>query len=232
MNSFVICKITSQINKMNTKEQIAPKEPMRSFLQEGKEPVISRIAKLVERYPSRRQAAEAWGLNYSTLQNYFKRADEEPNPRRKVLESISRVEGVTIEWLLTGIGSEEMHGKMGGESEQLRVHKKPIATISDSAEQSIARIADLLRLLKGDDLLNLASMLGLKGIETLLYLLDEDNIKLLKLDRVVKDAILGKHYPNNGVQVENNDKQGRECGHASGTEIAPESLASGKRKAV
>lgn len=43
------------------------KAPQGSFPADGKEPIIERIFRLVERYPSRNAAARAWGINEGTL---------------------------------------------------------------------------------------------------------------------------------------------------------------------
>lgn len=218
-----------EINIMNTKEPSERKVRIGSFPDGTKEPVISRIAKLVKRYPSRRQAAEAWGVNYSTLQNYFKRASMQPNPRRQVLEAISRCENVSVEWLLTGIGDVDT----GDEERKFWVYKEPIiATTTTSVARDISRITDLLGLLKNDDLSKLAEILGLKGVEILLYLLDDDNIRLLKLDRVIKDKILGKHYPEDEELTALNDANGRECGLDSRNETEEETLTSYSKRAV
>ncbi|MFT4463925.1 MAG: hypothetical protein ACMX3H_02935 [Sodalis sp. (in: enterobacteria)] len=191
--------------------------------------MISRIAKLVKRYPSRRQAAEAWGVNYSTLQNYFKRASMQPNLRRQVLEAISRCENVSVEWLLTGIGDVDTEN----EERKLWVYKEPIVvTTTTSVARDISRITDLLGLLKDDDLSKLAEILGLKGVEILLYLLDDDNIRLLKLDHVIKDKILGKDYPENEALAALNDANGRESGFDGEMETGEEILVSNSKRAV
>ena len=82
------------------------KIPKGIFPEEGKEPVISRIFKLVDRYPSRSDAARVWDMNINTLQNYYKRKDICPIPRRAQLLKIAEQEKVSLEWLLTGIGND------------------------------------------------------------------------------------------------------------------------------
>ena len=53
-------------------------------------------------------------------------------------------------------------------------------------------------------------MLARKGIETILYLLDEDNIKLLKLDRVMKEKVLGLQ-PKTLEEAARLDEEARLC---------------------
>ncbi|MCX8957189.1 hypothetical protein EHW65_07875 [Erwinia psidii] len=211
---------------MNKKEPKQRKIPQSSFPENRKEPVISRIAKLVERYPSRRQAAAAWGINYSTLQNYFKRANEEPSPRKGVLEAISRCEGVSMEWLLTGVIDGTSVNALLPENPK-RTQKEPFET---DITNDLSKIVELLKLLNKEDLSRLACMLGLKGAETILYLLDEDNLELLKLDKVVKEKILGRQ-PQTKIETDLNEQQARECDSDSFTQATPSSLTSGRKQA-
>ncbi|EHD3653141.1 hypothetical protein OYQ71_003814 [Salmonella enterica] len=93
---------------MEGKKPLPRKTPERSFLEQGKEPVIERVFKLVARYPSRSEAARAWGLNVNTMQNYYKRRHQQPAPlpRKQRLKKIAECEDVSMEWLLTGEGAE------------------------------------------------------------------------------------------------------------------------------
>ncbi|HCC3328770.1 TPA: hypothetical protein M4731_001385 [Salmonella enterica] len=192
-------------------------ERARSFPEQGKEPVIDRIADLARKHPSRSAAARAWGININTLNSYFKNESRAPAPRENLLQRIADSEGVSLEWLKNGTPKPP---------------KTPKSPEMDGERLEHDALYEMLSFLTIEERQQLTAMLARKGVETILYLLDEDNIKLLKMDRVIKDKVLGMHYPENAKQVDDNDKQGRECGHASGTEIAPESLASGKRKAV
>ena len=63
-------------------------------------------------------------------------------------------------------------------------------------------------------------MLARKGIETILYLLDEDNIKLLKLDRVMKEKVLGLQ-PKTLEEAARLDEEARECGSDNLGQKAP-----------
>ncbi|HDH0767794.1 TPA: hypothetical protein PIP00_002099 [Klebsiella pneumoniae] len=190
-------KNTNEISMMNTKEPNQRKIPEGTFQTGQKEPVIARIAELVGRYPSRRQAAQAWGINYSTLQNYFKRADDQPTPRKGVLEAIALHEGVSVEWLLTGIGDEARERTHGKAHNEFSVN----ATNND-----LTKISELLKLLRSDEVAMLANIMGRKGAEIVLYLLDEGNIKLLQLPQVVKDQILAAHSDDSSHVVADDKK--------------------------
>lgn len=150
-----------------------------SFDSNQKEPVIDRIARLVNRYPSRRQAAQAWDINYNTLQNYFKRAGLEPVPRKLVLEKIARKEGVTVDWLLTGVSSSEF-------KERPVIINKELKKTNPSA----LRLLDMLDFLGEEKINAIVKLLTLKGVERLTALLDEDNLNLMQLTGEKREAAL------------------------------------------
>ncbi|MFI7974181.1 helix-turn-helix domain-containing protein [Serratia marcescens] len=148
------------------------KELNRALPTQSKEPVIERIFRLVERYPSRSAAARAWGINVNTLKNYYRRQDIEPTPRHSQLLKIAEVEGVSIEWLTTGQGESP--------KSQERTSKAP----------GTDRLVDMLSFLTDEERRHLTEVLARKGVETVLYLLDEKNIKLLKRGDQEKDRML------------------------------------------
>ncbi|HFK2401402.1 TPA: hypothetical protein ACQ8ZY_005814 [Escherichia coli] len=175
------------------------KEHNGSFAPDSKEPVINRIFKLVDRYRSRNEAAKAWGININTLQNYYKRKDLSPVPRKTLLEKIAQCEGVSLEWLQTGEGKEpEMNIK--------RTRDSLVPPHSDLDD----KILSLIRFLSDSEKEALFQVLARKGIETLLFLLDEDNIRLLQMDRVVKEKILGIQ-PRTPEEQAFADNEAREC---------------------
>ncbi|CAM7418600.1 TPA: bacteriophage CI repressor [Escherichia coli] len=175
------------------------KEHNGSFAPDSKEPVINRIFKLVDRYRSRNEAAKAWGININTLQNYYKRKDLSPVPRKTLLEKIAQCEGVSLEWLQTGEGKEpEMNIK--------RTQDGLVPPHSDLDD----KILSLIRFLSDSEKEALFQVLARKGIETLLFLLDEDNIRLLQMDRVVKEKILGIQ-PRTPEEQAFADNEAREC---------------------
>lgn len=133
------------------------KEHNGSFAPDSKEPVINRIFKLVDRYRSRNEAAKAWGININTLQNYYKRKDLSPVPRKTLLEKIAQCEGVSLEWLQTGEGKEpEMNIK--------RTQDGLVPPHSDLDD----KILSLIRFLSDSEKEALFQVLARKGIETLL----------------------------------------------------------------
>lgn len=148
------------------------KELNRALPTQSKEPVIERIFKLVERYPSRSAAARAWGINVNTLKNYYRRQDIEPTPRQSQLLKISEVEGVSLEWLTTGTGEPPKNQKRA------------------NSEEREDKLVDMLSFLTEDERKGLTEVLARKGVETVLYLLDEKNIKLLKCPDWEKDRML------------------------------------------
>lgn len=188
------------------------KEPIRSFEEEAKEPVIQRVFQLVEhRYSSRSEAAKAWGINVNTLNNYYKRVELNPVPRKEQLQKIAACEGVSLEWLLTGAGE----GVKKAERTNMNKPKD--------------RLAEVLSFLTECERNSLAEVLARKGVETALYLLDEDNIKLLQLDRVVKAKVLGMQ---SNAAAALNDERAKECGADNGGEAASASLTDGRKQAV
>ncbi|EGE0785519.1 hypothetical protein DM227_09310 [Shigella flexneri] len=135
------------------------KAPQGSFPTDGKEPIIERIFRLVERYPSRNAAARAWGINEGTLKNYYNRRDYAPIPRPHQLKKIAESENVTLEWLMTGEGDVE-----------LKDSKEPKKENADNVD---AQILMFLSFLKPQEKQQVADVLGRKGAEQLLILLDE-----------------------------------------------------------
>ncbi|EAS6424833.1 hypothetical protein GLY72_19630 [Salmonella enterica] len=167
------------------------KKPQGSFPGQGKEPIIERIFKLVEKYPSRSEAARNWGINESTLKNYYKRRDITPIPRVNQLKKIAECEGVSLEWLQFGIGEEpketKLHHKMQANS----------ASISDID----AKILDLLSFLDDREKQRLIDVLGRKGAEHSLILLDSDIAELHALEGVRRLLALSlKNLPDDSVR--------------------------------
>ncbi|WP_273974871.1 hypothetical protein, partial [Serratia ureilytica] len=146
------------------------KEHERSLPDDRKEPIIERIFALVERYPSRNEAAKAWGININTLQNYYKRRELAPTPRHQLLEVIANHEGVSLEWLTDGIGEAPVNTK--------NEHKKEHT--STEVVDPDARLATLFSILSDREKQSLFEIIVRKGVDTVLRLSDERNIKLLQ----------------------------------------------------
>lgn len=190
------------------------KERQGSFVQGTKKPIIERISHLTRRHGSRSAAARAWGVNVNTLNSYFKNDVDPPMPRDNLLARIADSEGVSLSWL-----------KHGQEDEQ--AEKSIKAPESRFKDESLFQILDFL---SSEEKQQLAAMLARKGVETVLYLLDEDNIKLLKLDRVMKEKVLGLQ-PQTLEEAARIDKEARECGAVNLGQTLPDNLTSKKKQA-
>ncbi|HID9655235.1 TPA: hypothetical protein ACXJN2_002051 [Serratia marcescens] len=139
---------------------------------------------------SKYQAAKDWGINLSTLKNYFSR--QESVPRYEVLAKISELEGVTIDWLLGKEPSSEQH------------RPKPAADIltssmreTDSGNYSDAtliktdtKLASIFTILTEAEKQSLFEIIVRKGVDTVLQLNDERNIKLVQCNEAEKDKLL------------------------------------------
>lgn len=192
------------------------KTPQRSLPDDEKEPVIHRIFQLIEkRYSSRSEAANAWGMNVNTLGNYYKRAEQNPVPRNQQLQKIAECEGVSLEWLLTGEGDGP---------------KEPLKTNLNNIDLQLMSMLSFLTLSEKQ---NLIEVLARKGVETALYLLDEDNIELLRLDNVVKEKILGKRATKNLSEANTIDDEARErVSHDASQDKLTPNLKQDKKQAV
>ncbi|OFC61512.1 hypothetical protein [Candidatus Erwinia dacicola] len=189
------------------------KERKGSFESNGKEPFSERLKTLMHGR-NIKQCADDWDIKLSTLKNYFSRL--EARPRYEVLSKISNKEKVSIEWLLNGVGSNEPS------SQQKNTPNAKILWLN--------RLTEMLELLSDEDVEALTRQLTLKGVETILYLLDDDNIKLLRLDRVMKEKVLGLQ-PRTPEEVARDDEEARECGPDTEGETLPQSLASNSKRA-
>ncbi|WHQ26774.1 hypothetical protein MQ093_09620 [Edwardsiella anguillarum] len=155
------------------------KEPRGSFDEPGKEPIIERIFQLVERYPSRSEAARAWGINISTLKNYYKRREQAPIPRHSQIKKIAECEGVSLDWLLNGKESKETK-----EPEPFHSPQGEGVAIEGQCGFSATdiKLLTLLSFLSDSEKQSLAELLGRKGVEFTLSLLEKDTQGLLKLE--------------------------------------------------
>ncbi|EKP7085335.1 hypothetical protein P3994_003150 [Salmonella enterica] len=166
------------------------KEPSGSFPGQEKEPIIERIFKLVERYPSRSEAARKWGINESTLKNYYKRRDIAPTPRINQLRKIAECEDVSLDWLQFGVGEEPK------ETFTKRRSSNPLST-SDIDN----KILTFLSFLDDREKQRLIDVLGRKGAEHCLILLDGDINELHALEGVRRSLALSlKSIPEEKVR--------------------------------
>lgn len=181
------------------------KEPKGVFHEEGKEPVIERVFQLIDRYPSRSAAARAWGINVNTLKNYYRRQDIQPTPRKSQLSKIADVEGVSLEWLMTGSGDAPKSQERADRSQEG-------ATKSQGGDQLI----NVLSFLTERERQQLTELLVRKGVETVLYLLDENNIKLLQLPDDEKERLMALHEAKKGAFEDNQDNELSRPTHKAG----------------
>ncbi|MDV2055376.1 hypothetical protein RXS97_00890 [Salmonella enterica] len=164
------------------------KEQQGSFPEQGKEPIIERIFRLVERYPSRNAAARAWGINEGTLKNYYNRKDIAPTPRYNQLKKIAECEGVSLEWLQTGHGKEPKDSNLNNEG----------ALVTSDLDN---KILTFLSFLNDREKQRLIDVLGRKGAEHCLILLDSDINELHALEGVRRSLALSlKNLPEEKVR--------------------------------
>lgn len=156
------------------------KEPKRSFGDKDKEPIIERVFALVERYPSRNEAAKAWGININTLQNYYKRRDITPTPRKQLLEVIAHHEGVSLEWLMDGIGEPPKNTKKERNAER----------DGSSVNCYDIQLASIFSILTEEEKQSLFEILVRKGVDTVLRLKDDRNIQLIQCNESEKSRLL------------------------------------------
>lgn len=164
------------------------KEQQGSFPEQGKEPIIERIFRLVERYPSRNAAARAWGINEGTLKNYYNRKDIAPTPRYNQLKKIAECEGVSLEWLQTGYGEEPKDSNLNNKW----------ALVTSDLDN---KILTFLSFLNDREKQRLIDVLGRKGAEHCLILLDSDINTLHALEGVRRSLALSlKNLPEEKVR--------------------------------
>lgn len=185
------------------------------FPERQKKPIIERLAQLIRHHPSRSAAARAWGVNINTLNSYFKNELDPPMPRENLLAKIADYEGISLDWLKYG------------DNEAVSPENTKSTKNSDARDSLLT----MLGFLTDEEVEQLTSLLARKGVETMLYLLDEDNIRLLQMDRVVKEKILGIQPKTPEEQAFTNN-EARECdtSHSSCHE-QPKSLTTKRQQA-
>lgn len=164
------------------------------FPERQKKPIIERLAQLIRHHPSRSAAARAWGVNINTLNSYFKNELDPPMPRENLLAKIADYEGISLDWLKYGDNAAV----------------SPENTKNTRCGDVRDNLRTMLGFLTDDEVEQLTSLLARKGVETMLYLLDEDNIRLLQMDRIVKEKILGIP-PRTPEEQAFADNEAREC---------------------
>lgn len=176
--------------KMNV---LSEKETHGSFKSIEKERFTQRL-ELLLKGRSKYQAAKDWGINLSTFKNYFSRQGS--IPRYEVLEKISSHEHVSIEWLL---GRESSMHPEDWDYQEVSVTLKPSS--GDDSRPPMQRrnepssnyetgLASIFNILNEDEKKSLFELIARKGVDTVLQLKDERNLKLIQCPDYEKDRLL------------------------------------------
>ncbi|EKK8372448.1 XRE family transcriptional regulator [Salmonella enterica] len=115
----------------------------------GKESLATRLRQLIDKYKSARAAARAWGLSFSTLNNYLNRGTE---PAFSVMQTIAIKESVSLDWL--AFGSNELNV-----SHQQLTEQSSVAN-NDFANELLKRATPADK----EKLVNAICDIGIKGI--------------------------------------------------------------------
>ncbi|WP_336844769.1 hypothetical protein [Providencia rettgeri] len=175
------------------------KEPNSSFGSNEKEPVIERVFQLVERYPSRSAAARAWGINVNTLKNYYTRRDIEPVPRKPQLIKIAETEGVSLDWLLHGVGEKpSIISEIKADNINCEAKEK---SMNHSTESKSDKLIELLSLLTDDEKNQLYESIARKGVDSILQLIFEfASLPPSEFDRAIRLAKQIREGASDGSQ--------------------------------
>lgn len=172
-----------------------PKENEFAFVGDRKESFRDRLEKLIGKR-SVRAAAKDWGLPTSTINNYLHKGTE---PALRVVMTIAEAETVSLEWLAAGLNknliAKNSPTESSNENEIVRsdVERKLFEQLSFLTEREKQKLVEVF---------------ARKGVETILHVLDDNNIKLLQLPDVIKEQILAIHTPGTDAV----DLEARECG--------------------
>lgn len=157
-----------------------------SFTPLGKETFRDRILLLIGDR-SVRLAAKAWGLSYSTLNNYLTR---DTVPALNVAQSIAQIEGVSLDWLATGHESNE--GRENIESPHMTNPLIP---------EHLLGLIGMMEILTPEEANQVLRVFKKKGVDLLLELTDETSLELLLLPMTTKKlAITLKNYPESRIR--------------------------------
>ncbi|WP_053091602.1 MULTISPECIES: helix-turn-helix domain-containing protein [Serratia] len=151
-----------------------------AFPDGGKESFKDRLQQLIGSR-SVRAAAKDWNLPTSTINNYLHKGTE---PALKVVLAVAEAEGVSLEWLATGLNKDENNSNKvqhNHEGQNSTLHHP------DSDYQWFKVIWDSL---EQHERHRLSRLLGRKGADVLTLLLEEHALDILKLSGDVREAAL------------------------------------------
>lgn len=207
----------------NSTDTTNKKETHGSFKSIEKERFTQRLEQLLKGR-SKYQAAKDWGINLSTFKNYFSRQGS--IPRYEVLEKISTQENVSIEWLL---GRElEVLPKESSHEEAFERHTPSPAYDANPSRQVLHEptanyetgLASIFNILSEEEKKSLFELIARKGVDTVLQLKDERNLKLIQCPDYEKDRLLV--FLESGAKKEASE---------TGEHVAQPDLLSGSKKA-
>ncbi|EAB5691630.1 XRE family transcriptional regulator [Salmonella enterica subsp. enterica] len=124
----------------------------------GKENLAIRLRLLIDKHKSARAAAKAWGLSFSTLNNYLNRGTE---PAFNVMQAIAIRESVSLDWLAFGVDGVNV-------SHEQLTEQTSIAN-NDLANELLRRAAPADK----EKLVNAICDIGIKGILNRIQQADE-----------------------------------------------------------
>ncbi|MGJ3444069.1 helix-turn-helix domain-containing protein [Enterobacter sp. PTB] len=151
-----------------------------AFPGEEKESFRERLQQLIGRR-SVRAAAKDWNLPTSTINNYLHKGTE---PALKVVLAVAEAEGVSLEWLATGLNKD---GIDFNKTQRTQDRKTSADSPSDSDYQWFKVIWDSL---EQHERHRLSRLLGRKGADVLTLLLEDHALGLLKLSGDAREAAL------------------------------------------
>lgn len=129
----------------------------------GKESLATRLRQLIDKYKSARAAARAWGLSFSTLNNYLNRGTE---PAFSVMQAIAIKESVSLDWLAFGSSGVNV-------SHQQLTEQSSVAN-NDFANELLKRATPADK----EKLVNAICDIGIKGILSRLQQADDQHGQL------------------------------------------------------
>lgn len=150
------------------KESVSSKGDDFSFPLIQKESIKARL-KVLMKGRSKSAVAKAWGLPFSTLNNYF---EKDAIPSLQVASQIAEAEGVSIDWLAFGKSGSSIPA----------TDEQSCTPLKISQDVVLQRLIAIISALDIDDAEALSKLLALNGARYLSRLLNAENQSLLRLE--------------------------------------------------